>query len=331
MIKSILKYLFSTLLAASLLYWAFSKSQLEWDDIYQTLLLANYQWVTVAIIISLISHWLRALRWEQLLDSLNYQPGQVRTFSAVLIGYFANFIVPRMGEVSRCGSLQKTADIPFEKSFGTVITERIVDLLGLVVLVGITFLVEWKPIQSFLFPQTDTPPLTLIMGLIIVGLIGLITLWFTKDFIIAKWEVLSKSSKVGQILSGWIDGIISIKDVKKPGLFLIYTLAIWVAYFLNAYTLLLAFSSSENLGFSAALSILVMGTFGMATPTQGGIGAYHSLVASTLFFYQIPMKEATALATFFHGTQMATILLFGGISFILTLFLPKKTNSVNSQ
>ncbi|RXK47149.1 lysylphosphatidylglycerol synthase transmembrane domain-containing protein [Aquirufa rosea] len=330
MLKSVLKYLFSTLLAASLLYWAFAASHLEWEDIYRTFLQANYRWVSVAIIISLLSHWLRALRWEQLLESLSYQPGQLRTLSAVLIGYFANFIVPRMGEVSRCGSLQKTADIPFEKSFGTVITERIIDLLGLVGIVGITFLVEWKPIQAFLFPHTETPPLSLIAGLIVIALIGLITLWFTKDFILAKWEVLSKSSKVGQILSGWIDGIISIKGVKKPGLFLLYTAAIWLAYFLNAYTLLLAFNSTENLGLAAGLSILVMGTFGMATPTQGGIGAYHSLVASTLVLYQIDIKEATALATFFHGTQMATILLFGGISFILTLFLPKKINRVNS-
>lgn len=330
MLKSVLKYLFSTLLAASLLYWAFATSHLEWEDIYRTFLQANYRWVSVAIIISLLSHWLRALRWEQLLESLSYQPGQLRTLSAVLIGYFANFIVPRMGEVSRCGSLQKTADIPFEKSFGTVITERIIDLLGLVGIVGITFLVEWKPIQAFLFPHTETPPLSLIAGLIVIALIGLITLWFTKDFILAKWEVLSKSSKVGQILSGWIDGIISIKGVKKPGLFLLYTAAIWLAYFLNAYTLLLAFNSTENLGLAAGLSILVMGTFGMATPTQGGIGAYHSLVASTLVFYQIDIKVATALATFFHGTQMATILLFGGISFILTLFLPKKINRVNS-
>jgi uncharacterized membrane protein YbhN (UPF0104 family) len=117
--------------------------------------------------------------------------------------------------------------------------------------------------------------------------------------------------------------------VSQPGKFIVYSIAIWIAYFANTYTLFLAFPVSANLGLSAALTVLVMGTFGMATPTQGGIGAYHSLVASALGFYLIPLKEATLLATFFHGTQMALILLLGGLSFLLTLFLPKKHAATN--
>ncbi len=322
MIKSILKYLFSTLLAGGLLYWAFSTSHIKWQDIYETLGRAHYNWVALAIFIAIISHVLRALRWEQLLGAMQFYPGTWRTFSAVMIGYLANFIVPRMGEVSRCGSLTKTANIPFEKSFGTVITERIIDLVGLMVIVGLSFLVAWKPMQENLFPNFKIPSATLLIGLIIVGALGIILVYRQKNKILFFWNTFSTDNKIGRILAGWLTGIISIKEVESPFKFIAYTISIWVCYYANTYILLLAFDSSEHLGLSAGLLILVMGTFGMATPTQGGIGAYHKLVSATLVFYHLPLKEATILATFFHGTQMATILLFGGLSFIFTLFLP---------
>ena len=323
MVKSILTYLFSTILALGLLYWAFSSSHLQWEDIYQTLLQADYRWVSLAIFISLFSHLLRALRWQQLLGALHYQPGITRTLSAVMIGYFANFIVPRMGEVSRCGSLTKTAGIPFEKSFGTVITERVVDLLCLLILVGLVFFVGWEPIQQNLFPTIKLPslPIWITFACLVTGI--LIVLWRKRAQVLEFWERFASSSKIGKILDGWISGIISIKEVNSPVLFVLYTMGIWIAYFANTYILLLAFPASMSLGLGAGLIVLVMGTFGMATPTQGGIGAYHKLVAAALVFYNIPLKEATVLATFFHGTQMAAILFFGGLSFILTLFLPK--------
>lgn len=330
MLKAFFKYSISTLLAVGLLYWAFSKSDLHWADIYQTAQTANYQWIAISIIISLISHLLRALRWEQLLGAMQYQPGTTRTLSAVLIGYFANFIVPRMGEVSRCGSLQKTANIPFEKSFGTVITERIVDVLGLAMLVGLTFIVEWKPIQQFLFPNFELPPTILLAGIGAGGIAFLSLIWILRDRFLVRWNQFAETNKVGQLLHGWFVGILSIKGVENPSKFILYTILIWFAYFANTYTLLLAFPISASLSLTAGLTILVMGTFGMATPTQGGIGAYHSLVASALGFYLIPLKEAMVLATFFHGTQMATILLFGGLSFIITFFLPQKNAGIES-
>lgn len=327
MLKAILKYLISSLLAAGLLYWAISKSQLQWNDILSTFHQADYNWVGVSIIIAILSHYLRALRWEQLLKTMAYHPGTTRTFSAVLIGYFANFLVPRLGEVSRCGSLKKTADIPFEESFGTVITERIVDLISLLVLVGITFLFEWEPLQKSLFPTMQLPSGTLIITASILGLIGLGFLWKFKDFL----QNMGADSKVGRLLLGWVTGINSIRHLAQPGKFIGYSIGIWLCYYLSTYTLFLAFPISENLGMSAALTVLVMGTFGMATPTQGGIGAYHSLVASAFVFYSLSYKDGFMLATFFHGTQMITLLLLGGFSFILTLFLPKITSRVEQN
>jgi uncharacterized protein (TIRG00374 family) len=327
MLKSIVKYLISSLLAAGLLYWAFSKSELHFNDILLTFQRADYNWVAASVIIAIISHLLRALRWEQLLGAMSYHPGTVRTFSAVLIGYFANFLVPRLGEVSRCGSLKKTANIPFEESFGTVITERLVDLLSLVVLVGITFIFEWEPLQQSLFPTLKLPSGTLIIVASVLGLIGLGVLWKFKDLL----KNIGEESKIGKMLLGWIAGIGSIRNLTSPRKFIGYSIGIWLCYFLSTYTLFLAFPISENLGLSAALTVLVMGTFGMATPTQGGIGAYHSLVASAFVFYALSYKDGFMLATFFHGTQMITLLLLGGLSFILTLFLPKITSRVEQN
>lgn len=321
MLKSIIKYLFSTALALGLLYWAFSSSNIQWQDIFDTFAVANYQWILLSVVISVFSHILRAWRWEALLGAMNFHPGTLRTFSAVMIGYFANFIVPRMGEISRCGSLTKTASIPFTKSFGTVITERIVDLLGLLFIVIIAFFIAWEPMQQYLFPNATIPPTYLILSaLLIFGFLLTTFLAFRKKIVLI-WETFTSNNKLGKILAGWIVGILSIKDVKNPQKFVLHSVLIWVCYYLNAYVLLLAFPVSQSLSLSAGLMVLVMGTFGMATPTQGGIGAYHKLVSATLVFYLIPVKDATVLATFFHGTQMVTILLFGGLSFILTLFL----------
>ncbi|MEY2792775.1 MAG: hypothetical protein RJA76_767 [Bacteroidota bacterium] len=321
--KSTIKYLFSTLLAIALLYWAFSSSNLSWNDLSQTLASANYTWVGLSIIISIIAHYLRAIRWNQLLAVMHYKPGTIRTFSAVLIGYFANFIIPRMGEVSRCGSLQKTAEIPFEKSFGTVITERIVDLLCLAIVLGINLLIEFEPLKNYLFPNLHLPGNSILIAFAILLFISVLLVRKYKNSFFLYVNSKKESSKIIKLLIGWIDGIKSILLVKNPLLFILYSIGIWLCYYLNAYILLLAFPESMSLGLGAAVTILVMGSFGMTMPTQGGIGAYHSLVGSTLVYYGIQKTNAAALATFFHGTQMISILLLGGLSFLITLILPK--------
>jgi hypothetical protein len=202
-----------------------------------------------------------------------------------------------------------------------VITERIVDLLGLLFIVIIAFFIAWEPMQQYLFPNATIPPTYLILSVLLIFGFLLTTFLAFRKKIGLIWESFTSNNKLGKILAGWIVGILSIKDVKNPQKFIFYSVLIWVCYYLNAYVLLLAFPVSQSLSLSAGLMVLVMGTFGMATPTQGGIGAYHKLVSATLVFYLIPVKDATVLATFFHGTQMVTILLLGGLSFILTLFL----------
>ncbi len=228
-----------------------------------------------------------------------------------------------MGEVSRCGSLQKTAEIPFEKSFGTVITERVVDLLSLAIVLAINLLIEFEPLKNYLFPNIHLPGNTVIIAAVCL-FAGFILIFLKyKNKFSQYLEKNKDSSKIISLILGWIDGMKSIILVKNPTLFIFYSIGIWLCYYLNAYILLLAFPESMHLGLGAAVTILVMGSFGMTMPTQGGIGAYHSLVGSTLVYYGIQKTNAAALATFFHGTQMISILLLGGISFIVTLILPK--------
>jgi len=209
-LKAALKYLISTVLAVALLYWAFSSSHLSWSDILHTLSTANYTWVSVSIFISILAHYFRAVRWNQLLAVMKYHPGTTRTLSAVLIGYFANFIIPRMGEVSRCGSLQKTAEIPFEKSFGTVITERIVDLLCLGIVLGINLLIEFEPLQHYLFPNIHLPGNALLIAAGTLLLLAIFFIYKYKNQFFNLLESKKDTSKIIQLLMGWIDGIKSI-------------------------------------------------------------------------------------------------------------------------
>lgn len=321
MLKKILKYLFSSALAIGILYWAFSKSDLRWQDLVLTLEKAHYFWVGISILLSYLAHAFRAWRWNLLLAPMEQHPGFLRSFFAVLIGYFANFLAPRMGEISRCASLNKTAHVPISSSFGTVITERLVDVacLGMVFLMAIGL--EFETIQRYLFPQMPQLSWSLALGLLGFAALSLALIWWQRKQVLSFWrENISKKTWGHKIQEAW-DGVASIAQLKQPMLFLGLSLGIWLGYFFTNYTLLLAFNQTQDLGWVHAFTLLLMGTIGMAAPTQGGIGVYHSMVAGTLALYGIQAKDGMALATFFHGTQMFSILFLGGIAFIFTLFL----------
>ena len=292
-------------------------------------LLATWQsadkgWLIAMAVIAVISHLLRAQRWRMLLEPSGYKSTLNYSFLSLMVGYLVNLVIPRGGEVSRCYNLYKLDKTPVEISFGTVVVERIVDLVCLVALISIAFIVESTKLFAFIRTLPigtgeGSSPLKA-LALIGIGLLVLLALavWFIrrnkklKDFVVRTWH-------------GFKDGLLSIFRLKNKGLFILYSVVIWLLYFLMSYTVILAFPETKHLGVGAVLSLFAIGSIAMAAPLPGGTGSYHVLVPQGLvFLYNIPQADAVAFTFIFHGWQTAIMIVGGALSLILTSVILKR-------
>jgi uncharacterized protein (TIRG00374 family) len=258
---------------------------------------------------------------------MGYKPSVFRTTLAVLVGYGANLVFPRAGEVARCGTLNKLEDIPFEKSFGAVIAERLIDVMVLLFLIFINFVLEFDRLKEVFFnffgEKFKNPMLLGIYALVGVTILIVGYLLIKKNQ--QKIMQLPLYQKISSFIVGLASGFLSVKNLKNPSAFIFHTILIWCMYFIMTYVLCFALPETANLSPLAALTIFVMGSIGMAAPTQGGIGSYHFLVGSIVVLYGLSEQDGITLATFLHAMQgMVFVAVFGIIAFILTLILPKK-------
>ena len=323
--KKTLQYLISLTVATVLVWFTFRNIDLNtlWEKIKQ----ADYRWVGLSAVLALVAHWSRAYRWVLMLEPMGYKPSVFRTTLAVLVGYGANLIFPRAGEVARCGSLNKLENIPFEKSFGAVIAERLIDVLVLLLLIFVNFILEFDRLKNVFFnffgEKFKNP--SLLGGYALVGLALVAIAYFLFKKNQEKITQMPFYQKVSKIIGGFASGFMSVRNLKNPAAFVFHTVLIWTMYFVMTYVLCFALPETANLSPLAALSIFVMGSIGMAAPTQGGIGSYHFLVGSIVVLYGLSEQDGITLATFLHAMQgLFFVAVFGIIAFLLTLVLPKK-------
>lgn len=334
---NILKYLVLLGIAAALLLYAFKGMDL--GKIMQEILSANMFWVAVSGLISIIAFVVRAHRWNLLIEPMGYSPSLKNTTYAVMVGYLANFFVPRLGEVSRCGALSKAESIPFNKLFGTVVVERIIDVISLLICIILAAVLEHKRLGSFFTEKIFDPTMSkfqkigdspLLLAGVITLLIGLTIaiVYFTK-----KSKEQGADSKVSRLIKGFIDGVRSVANLKRPGLFIFQSAFIWVLYYLGVYVALFAFPFTSGLGGGAALFLLVAGGVGMSAPVQGGIGAYHFFVSQGLVLFGVLKEDGLAFATMLHGLQFILVILLGVASMFLLFSARKKaeTNSIPAK
>ena len=289
------------------------------DFIWQAWEDSNKTYLLLMAFIALISHILRAERWKMLLGSTGNHVKLSNSFFSLMIGYLVNLAVPRGGEVSRCYNLYKLESTPVEVSFGTVVVERIVDVLCLLLIIGMAFVVEWDKLLIFLSGLgigADTvgrgfsvPTWAILM---LVGLIGVVGVFY----------LFRKNERLIRILVGFKEGLSSVFKLKNKWLFVFYSLAIWFLYFLMSYFVVKAFDTTSHLGFSAVLSVFALGSIAMAVPVPGGAGSYHTIVPAGLhMLYAIPLSDATAFVFIFHGWQTLTMIVGGVVSLIISYFL----------
>ena len=302
------------------------------DKLIGDLKKADYKWVLASVAACFLAHIVRAFRWRMMIASLGHTtPSLLNTSFAVMIGYMANVAFPRMGEVSRCGVINKTDNIPIVKLIGTVIVERIVDLLMLTIILALGIILQFDFLSDFLYQNVliklnggaGNVTVLIIAGLILFLSIGFFYLLLKKK----KWGV---RNRIYILFMDMKSGILSVKDLKNKTGFVVSSVLIWLLYGLSTYLCFFALEATSDLGMLASLSALVFSSLGMIVPVQGGIGAFHYMVSEGLMVYDIPKTDGLAYALLIHSSQTLLVLVTGAISVILLMVKGSKS-SKNEQ
>lgn len=334
-LKNILKYVIIFSVTFYLLYVSYTSidpAQLGADESRLDFLLkiwnsANKFYLFLSAGMAVLSHMVRAERWRILLAPIGYKVSLWNSFISVMNGYFVNLAIPRGGEISRPYALKKLEGVPAETGIGTVVMERLIDVVFLIICMGSVFVFQISQFSDFFAQifaspeaQQEKPPFftTTKIAIIAAVLIFVIAAYF---FLITKKKTLLNRLivKVKLLLLGLKDGFGSILKLEKRGLFILYSFLIWLLYYLMMYAVVLAFPETQHLSFMDALTIFVIGGVAMALPMPGGTGTYHFLVPKGLVLLCGIASEskAIAFATIFHGWQTLVIIILGFIGLVV--------------
>jgi glycosyltransferase 2 family protein len=295
------------------LIW-YSLSKLTDSDIHSiktSFRTANYWWVALSLAFGALSHLSRAYRWQFLLEPLGYKPKLANSIMAVLIAYLLNLVIPRSGEVARAASIKKYENIPFKKAFGTIVAERIADVIMLLGIIAIAFFLQTSLISSYIFKDKEES--SIYSKILIFGVFPL------TIFLI--YRLLKKSNnliivKIVAFINDLLEGVKSIFKMKKKWEFIFHTIFIWTMYVLMFYVVTFALPETTNLPFAAIIVGFVVGGLSMAL-TNGGLGTYPVFVASALILYNVDVNPARAFGWIMWTAQTIMVIVFGGLSFLL--------------
>jgi len=329
-IMVVLQYAFFAALAAFFVWLSLKgMDKKSWAQLKDALDKANY-WLLVPVLgLLLASHWLRALRWRQLIEPMGYEPSRMNCFLGVMIGYFVNLGAPRLGEVVKCTILARYEKVPADKLVGTIVAERAFDVVCLAIVFGLSLLLQFNVIHSLttsssLFHSSgsgnSSPLKWWIIGAVVVLIAGFVIL--RRRWVISRWAQITHRIKA--IIVNILHGLTSVRSIRNKPLFFFYTIGIWCLYLLSTWFGFFAISATRNLSIVDALSVLAMGSVGMIV-SPGGIGAYALLVRETVSFYNIPpLPYGQALGWLLWFGQFLSFVLFGTVSFILLPRINKK-------
>ncbi|MFP4619705.1 MAG: lysylphosphatidylglycerol synthase transmembrane domain-containing protein [Bacteroidales bacterium] len=319
-----------------LLYFAFRGVSVE--ELLSSFRMADFKWVAFALLFALVGYVSRAYRWKLLIRPLNFDPPLKHVFYALMIGYTANFAFPRIGEISRCGTLRRSDKIPLDSLLGTVIIERAIDLVVLFVILIVVFFSKIGFFGAFFRNNIFEPFLSridsffqfsllkgVIFGASVAALIFLV--WFLNR----KYSKSPVIGKIKELVRGVILGLKTIFRMKDRWTFIFHTLLIWLMYFLMTYVLLFALPSTSHLSPLDGMFLLVIGGLGMSAPVQGGIGAFHWIVTLGLSLYEVSRADAVTYATLSHESQSIFAITLGALSFIMLMIENRRALKPNKS
>ena len=303
-------------LGVFLIYYSYSKfTPQQLEEISAYFKKADYTFVILSVVFSLLSHISRAYRWNFLLEPLGYKPRLLNNFMAVSVAYIMNIFIPKSGEVSRALIINKYEDVPFDKAFGTIISERVVDLLFLFGFTTIALLLQFNKLSEFL--------LNVLPIHIIYNLIAVLSVFLVLFLLALKFSKSSIIKKILRFFSGLKDGVLSILKMKKNGSFIVHSFLIWGLYLLSFYTATFALNETSTIAFSTLIITFVVGSFSFAF-TNSGFGSYPFFVAGILAIFSIPETVGTAFGWIVWTSSIASIVFFGGLSLLILPFYNKE-------
>ncbi len=298
-------------------------------EIWQSFITANYSWVILSIFIGIASHVVRAYRWRILMEPMGYNPGISNTFFAVMIGYLANMALPRLGEVTRCGVLNKYEKIPMNKAIGTVVVERSIDMVVFILLFFFNLFIFFDKLHYYVDEKVYRPmaekfniseEYTTYLYTFIAFVAMIIGVFFIVRKRIRHMKFYQKAKELGM---GFWHGLVAVTKIKKPLAFIFQSLLIWVLYYLMIYVCIFSLPETAGLGFDAVLSMLIFGSIGIMV-VQGGIGIYPAIIAETLILYNITKTYGYALGWLTWTSQTMMIVVAGIASLVLLPVINKK-------
>jgi uncharacterized protein (TIRG00374 family) len=319
-----LQYILFPAIGITIVWWLFRGQTLS--DIINVLENdINYFWIVFSVVLGILSHVSRAMRWQQLIRATGEHAGFNNSFWAVMTGYFVNLLVPRMGEISKCGVISKYEKISFTKVVGTVVVERLFDILMLLVLFIVVLVLQFEALRSFFVEYVDvdkmndrllSPVTWMVIFLFLVGI-----------FILHRARhSLKIFHNLASVWEKFKEGFFSIRNIENVWLFWAYTIFMWIMYFGMIYVAFFSFEDTSHLGVGAGLTILVTGSLGMMLPVQGGLGTWHAMVIATLAIYGVSHDMAAIFALLVHGAQTLMIIVMGLLALII---LPLTNRRVN--
>jgi len=293
---------------------------------------ADYNWVILSLFLGILSHLFRALRWMMFMEPMGYNARLKNSFYAVMIGYLANLAFPRLGEVTRCGIISRYENIPFNKTLGTVITERAIDMVIFVCFFILMIVTQIGTINEYL-DETIYPKLLGKFGAFHYSRIFWLSAGGLAILLMIIFLMLRKHlrkfklyQQIKSLVLGFWEGLKSLGQVKRAWLFIVYSLLIWIMYYLMLYVCFFCFPDTSHLSLGAGLSALVLGSIGIMI-TPGGIGLYPALIQETLKLYGISIVTGLALGWIAWTTQTLMIIVLGGLSLVLLSFNKRRNGT----
>ena len=308
--NQIAKIALPMILGSAILYWMYR--DFDFGSIRQVLMhQMNWTWMLLSFPFGILAQMFRGWRWKQTLEPIGEKPRTSTSINAVFLSYAVSLIIPRVGEVARCGVLKRYDGVSFPKALGTVVTERAVDTLLMLLITAVAFVMQVRVFNTF-FSQTGTRFNDILHGFTTAG--WLVTAVCAVSVVILAWLVVRKLAiynKVKETINAIWQGVMSLRKVKSIPRFLFYSVGIWVCYFLHYYLTFFCFDFTANLGFTCALVSFVVGSIAVIVPTPNGAGPWHFAVKTMLILYGVADHQALYFVLIVHTIQTLLVILLG--------------------